>query len=357
MWQKEPVECTLILENSELKALFITETGKTEIREIPKPPPAADEVLLRVRLVGYCGSDLNTYRGKNPMVSLPRIPGHEVAATVEQAGACVPPAIKPGMNVTFSPYTNCGHCPSCRRGRPNACQFNQTMGVQRDGALTEFVVVPWQKLYRSEKLSLRELALVEPLTVGFHAADRGRVSEQDSVAVFGCGAIGLGAIAGAAYRKARVIAVDIDDRKLELARRAGASHTINSATQKLHDALAGIAPGGPDVVIEAIGLPATFRAAVEEVAYTGRVVYIGYAKEPVSYETKLFVQKELDILGSRNALGDFAEVISMLERGGFPAGELITRVVPLSQAGEALRDWDRNPAAVARILVDLDANA
>jgi len=338
-----------------VKALFITETGKTEIREIPKPAPAADEVLLRVRLVGYCGSDLNTFRGKNPMVSLPRIPGHEVAATIEQAGANVPPALKPGLNVTFSPYTNCGHCPSCRRGRPNACQFNQTMGVQRDGALTEHVVVPWKRIYRSDKLSLRELALVEPLTVGFHAADRGRVSDKDTVAVFGCGAIGLGAIAGAAYRKAAVIAVDIDDKKLELARRAGAGHTINSATQKLHDKLAEIVSGGPDVVIEAIGLPATFRAAVEEVAYTGRVVYVGYAKEPVSYETKLFVQKELDILGSRNALGDFAAVIAMLELGRFPTEELITRVVPLSRAGEALREWDKDPAAVARILVDMDA--
>jgi len=338
-----------------VKALFITETGKTELREIPKPAPAADEVLLKVRLVGYCGSDLNTFRGKNPMVSLPRIPGHEVAATIEQAGAEVPGHLKPGLKVTFSPYTNCGHCPSCWRSRPNACQFNQTMGVQRDGALTEYVVVPWKKLYCSDKLSLRELALVEPLTVGFHAADRGRVSHKDVVAVFGCGAIGLGAIAGAAYRKATVIAVDIDDRKLELARRAGAGHTINSAALDLHDKLAEAVPGGPDVVIEAIGLPATFRAAVEEVAYTGRVVYIGYAKEPVSYETRLFVRKELDILGSRNALDDFSAVIAMLERGGFPTDALITRVVPLRQAGEALRDWDKDPAAVARILVDMDA--
>ncbi|MGD0088865.1 MAG: zinc-binding alcohol dehydrogenase family protein [Planctomycetota bacterium] len=338
-----------------MKALFITETGKTEIREIPKPAPTADEVLLRVRLVGYCGSDLNTFRGKNPMVSLPRIPGHEVAATVEQAGAGVPAEIKPGLNVTFSPYTNCGRCPACLRNRPNACQFNQTLGVQRDGALTEYVAVPWRKLYRSDKLPLRELALVEPLTVGFHAVDRGRVAAQDVVTVLGCGAIGLGAIAGAACRQATVIAVDVDDQKLALARRAGATHTINSATQKLHDLLAEIAPGGPDVVIEAIGLPATFRAAVEEVAFTGRVVYIGYAKEPVSYETKLFVQKELDILGSRNALGDFAAVITMLERGVFPTDALISRVVPLGRAGEALREWDRNPGAVARILVDLDA--
>jgi threonine dehydrogenase-like Zn-dependent dehydrogenase len=338
-----------------MKALYITAARKTEIREIPAPTPAADEVLLRVRLVGYCGSDLNTFRGRNPMVSLPRIPGHEVAATIERAGADVPVEYALGLNVTLSPYTNCGRCPSCRRNRPNACQFNQTLGVQRDGALTELIAVPWRKLYRSAKLSLRELAVVEPLTVGFHAVDRGDVAAGETVTVFGCGAIGLGAIAGAAFRQARVIAVDIDDAKLELARRAGAAHTINNSRQNLHEALQAIADGGPDVMVEAVGLPATFRAAVEEVAFTGRVVYIGYAKEPVAYETKLFVQKELDVRGSRNALGDFAQVIRMLEAGCFPVQELITRVVPFARAGEALGEWDRNPAVVTRILVDLDA--
>lgn len=336
-----------------MRALFITAPGKTEIREIPRPLPCADEVLLRVRLVGYCGSDLNTFRGKNPLVSLPRIPGHEIAATLEQAGPGVPAELKPGLNVTLSPYTNCGTCPSCRRSRPNACQFNQTLGVQRDGALTEFIVAPWRKLYRSDKLSLRELALVEPLTVGFHAAERGRVEAQDLVAVLGCGAIGLGAIAGAANRGAAVIAVDIDDAKLDLARRAGARHVLNSSREDLHERLQALAPGGPDVIVEAIGLPQTFRAAVEEVSFTGRVVYIGYAKEPVSYETRVFVQKELDILGSRNALGDFAAVIRMLERGGFPVDAMVTKSVPLAQAGEALAEWDRNPAAVTKILVDL----
>jgi len=335
-----------------MKAFRIVAPGKTEIVDIPPPKPGAGEVLLKVELVGYCGSDLSTYRGKNPMVSLPRIPGHEVAATILQRGTDVPAQWKPGTKVTLSPYTNCGKCPSCRRNRPNACEFNQTMGVQRDGALTEYIVAPWQKLYRSDRLSLPELALVEPLSVGFHASARGEVSEKDDVAVLGCGAIGLGAISGAAWRKANVIAVDIDDGKLEIARRAGAHQVINSCKQNLHEELARLTAGGPDVVIEAIGLPATFRAAVEEVAFTGRVVYIGWVKEPVSYETKLFVQKELDIRGSRNALGDFPDVISMLERGTFPVDAIITHTAPFAKAGEALAMWDKNPA-VTKILVEM----
>ncbi len=336
-----------------MKAMYITERGKTEFRQIDKPAIASDQALLKVRMVGYCGSDLNTFRGRNPMVTLPRIPGHEVAATIEAVGPAVPAKFRPGMNVTLSPYTNCGSCPSCRRGRPNACQFNQTMGVQRDGALTEYVAVPWHKLYPSDKLSLRELALVEPLTVGFHAADRAAVTKQDVVAVMGCGAIGLGAIAGAAFRGAKVIAIDIDDAKLAIARKAGAACTINSASG-LHEALEKLAPGGPDVIVEAIGLAATFKAAVEEVAFTGRVVYVGYPKEPVSYEAKLFVQKELDIRGSRNALGDFATVIEMLEQGRFPVDDVITQMVPFDAAGEGLRQWDANPLTVTKMLVNLD---
>lgn len=337
-----------------MKALYIVEPGKTEVRDVKRPEIAADEVLLRIRMVGFCGSDLNTWRGRNPMVTLPRIPGHEVAATIEAAGAAVPKEFRIGMNVTLSPYSACGDCPACRRGRVNACQFNHTLGVQRDGAMAEYLAISWKKLYASTKLSLRELALVEPLTVGFHAADRGRVQESDTVCVLGCGAIGLGAIAGAAYRKATVIAVDVDDEKLALAGRVGAAHTINSGRQDLHAQLQQLTRGGADVVIEAIGLPQTYRAAVEEVAFTGRVVYIGYAKEPVSYETKLFVQKELDVMGSRNALGDFAQVIAMLEAGRFPADAMVSKVVRLEEAGEALAEWDRAPGKVNRILVDMD---
>lgn len=308
--------------------------------------------MLRVQRVGLCGSDLNSFRGKNPLVSYPRIPGHEIAATIEEVGVKTPETFQPGMNVAVSPYTSCGTCSSCRRSRPNACRSNQTLGVQRDGALTEYIRVPWQKLYASTRLSWNELALVEPLTVGFHAVDRGRVTDLDTVAILGCGGIGLGAIAGAAFRNAVTIAVDVDDTKLGIARKAGAAHTINSKTESLHERLQELTDGnGPDVIIEAIGLPSTFRAAVEEVAFTGRVVYIGYAKEHVAYETRLFVQKELDILGSRNALNDFGSVIQMLENGAFPVEEAVTQIVPMSEVGEALQAWDENPAACTKIMV------
>lgn len=340
-----------------MKALVLHEPGYASIETVPEPTPQAGEALLRVRRVGLCGSDLNSFRGRNPLVNFPRVPGHEVAATIvslDGVSGC-DAALAVGMDVTFSPYTHCGVCSSCGNGRFNACERNQTLGVQRDGALGEYLAVPAEKLY-SAALGLEELCLVEPLTVGFHAVARGRVQPGDTVAIFGCGGVGLGAVAASAFRGATTIAIDIDDAKLTTARLAGAAHTIHSRREDVTQALRERTGGrGPDVVIEAIGTPATFRAAVELVGYTGRVVYIGYAQEAVAYETKLFVQKELDILGARNALPeDFRAVIRMLEQGRFPVKAAISAVVPLDEAPAILTAWNNNPGQFTKIMIRLD---
>lgn len=336
-----------------MKAFQIQQAGSAKVINIPDlSVPSTGDILLRVNLVGMCGTDLTTFRGGNAMVTFPRIPGHEIAATVVEGAD----DLDPGTVVTVSPYTECGQCPSCLRGRPNACQYNQTMGVQRDGAMTEYISVPRSRIYAAN-LSLKDLCMVEPLTVGAHAAARGRVTPEDHVAVFGCGGIGLGAIASAAFRGANVIAIDVDNAKLEVARKAGAQHLINTAREDLHERLQELTGGrGPDVAIEAIGLPLTFRAAIEEVAFTGRVVYIGYAKEPVAYETRLFVQKELDILGSRNALPeDFCAVIKMLEAGRFPVEDAVSATIAPEQAAEVLAEWSANPGRFTKIQVQFSA--
>lgn len=338
-----------------MKGFSITEPGKTELIDLQQPRPGADEILLQSRLIGLCGTDLSTFRGKNPLVSYPRIPGHEIAATIVETGAEVPAEFQAGMDVTVYPNTSCGTCASCRRGRTNACKFNQTLGVQRDGAMKGFFTAPWRKVYVSQGLSLRELSLVEPLAVGFHAAERGRVTPADTVAVIGCGTVGLGALAAAATRGATAVAIDLDDGKLALAKKAGAQHAIHAGRANMHEELGALTGGlGPDVVIEAVGTPDTYRTAVEEVAHTGRVVYIGWAKEAVSYESKLFVHKELDILGSRNSLAEFPAVISMLAEGRFPVEETISATVPLDGAGDALKRWSDSPGSFTKILVNMD---
>jgi len=337
-----------------MKAIHIERPGRVSLVNKEKPVPGEAEVLLKILYVGFCGSDLSTYLGKNPMVDYPRVPGHEITAIIEGLGQGVPSEFQAGETVTVVPYTSCGECPSCLRGRSNACQFNQTLGVQRDGAMQEYLAVPWRKVLKAPSLGARELAMVEPLTVGFHAIERGRVGSSDVVAVLGCGMIGAGAIVHAVQKGKSVIAVDIDEHKLELASRLGATHTLNSGISELHSELESLTDGrGPDVVVEAAGNPLTYRAAVDVVAFTGRVVCIGYAGSEVSFATKLFVQKEMDIMGSRNATAeDFINVINYLERGTFPLDSMLSRMIKAEEAAEALKSWADDPGKIMKILVD-----
>ncbi len=334
-------------------AIQIISPENIKIADRPVPVAGTGEVLLKINYVGFCGSDLNTFLGKNTMVEFPRVPGHEISAVIEAVSEDVPEKFKPEQLVTVVPYTNCGQCSSCRKGRYNACRYNQTLGVQRDGAMQEFMTVPWQKLICDDQLTAKELTMVEPLTVGFHAVDRGRVTDIDTVMILGCGMIGSGAIIRAALRGATVIAVDIDDRKLALAGKIGAKFCINSKTTNLHEALQQITGGlGPDVIIEAAGNPFTYQSALEEAAFAARVVCIGYAKDEISFATKLWVQKEIDILGSRNATpSDFEAVINYLKQGSFPLDEMITFIIQPDAAADAFTAWAANPGKIMKILV------
>lgn len=337
-----------------MKAIQITEPSVMKIIDIAEPQMGDDEVLLKMKYVGFCGSDLNTFRGGNPMVKMPVVPGHEVGAEIVKVGKNVPDVLKPGMTVTVNPYTNCGKCASCRNGRVNACEHNETLGVQRWGAMCEYLSLPWAKVIPAGQLSARTSALIEPMSVGFHAVSRAQVTDIDVVMVIGCGMVGMGAVVRAAQRGAIVIAADIDDEKLALAKQMGASYAVNTKTEDVHARLMEITSGfGPDVIIEAVGSIPTYQMAINEVAFTGRVVCIGYAKSEVSFQTKYFVQKELDIRGSRNAQpSDFRAVIRYLERGTCPVDRLISNEVKPEGAVNAMDQWAANPGKVFRILVN-----
>jgi threonine dehydrogenase-like Zn-dependent dehydrogenase len=339
-----------------MKAISLLAARKVAMVEVLEPIPGPEDVLIDVHYVGLCGSDLNAYRGAFPFIQYPRILGHEASGIVTAKGPGVPHAIHIGDRVTLSPYSSCGMCPACRAGRTNCCQFNQTLGLQRDGVLAGRAALHYSDLFASQMLSLEELALIEPLSVGYHATNRGRVRETDTVLAIGCGAVGIGVIAASRRKGATVIAVDVDEAKLNLARRFGAQHTVNSSVQDVLSAVQDLTTGnGVHVAIEAVGLPDTFRLAVEAVAFAGRVVYIGYAKSEVCYDTTLFVRKELDVLGARNALRVFPAVINMVEQRQFPFLDLISATYPFAQAGNALREWDADPPRFAKVLIDVRA--
>ncbi len=342
-----------------MKSLVIDKIGHTAFCDVPTPEPGPGEVLVSVHHVGLCGSDLSTFNGANPLVELPRIPGHEIGGVILETGPNVPGHLSPGSRVVVVPYTTCGTCPACRRGRANACQFNQTLGVQRDGGLCDRIVLPADRLIVNDTLPVHHLALVEPLSVGFHAVSRGQVSSDDTVLVLGGGMIGVGAILGAQARGARVIVSEISTAKAETLRKLGAEAIVNPLETDLEKAVAELTDGrGADVIIEAAGVAQTFRLAVDLAPFTGRIVYIGYAKGEVAYETRFFNLKELDIRGSRNAVReDFDAVIDFLEKHADMADPLISKTFLWEEATSALDYWVAHRDETFKIIIDFGKDA
>lgn len=338
-----------------MKAYQLSGPGQAAFIDVSEPRMRPDEVLLRVRRVGMCGSDLSAYRGTSSMVRYPVVPGHEISAEVLDIGAESADGLEVGDLVTVLPYFSCGRCGACKAGRANACQFNETLGVQRPGALCEFISVPRSHVVTlSPCLSTEEAALIEPLSVGFHLANRSGVSQGEHVAVFGCGAVGLGAVAASSYKGARVTAVDIARPKLDMARRFGAVSGINSAVEDpVTLLLADTGREGVDVAIECVGQPATFLQALESVRFAGRVGIVSYSTKEVSFNTKLIVAKELDLHGSRNARDEFAEVQGMLLTSGVPFIEMITETVPFPDVTSALHRWSASPESFTKIMVEV----
>lgn len=338
-----------------MKALVIDAIGHAEFRDVPEPVPGEDDVLIDVRHVGLCGSDLNTFRGANPLSVLPRIPGHEIGGIILKTGAAVPEEFEAGVSVIVIPYTTCGKCSACLKGRENACRYNQTLGVQTDGGMTSRLAVHHDRLILNDDLPAAHLALVEPISVGFHAVARGRVAASDTVVVLGGGMIGVGAMLGAIARGARVIAVEVSEEKREGLLNLGVEAVINPTLVDLADTVAGLtADQGADVVIEAVGLPETFRTSVDLACFAGRVVYIGYAKAEVSYDTSRFNLKELDIFGSRNATrSNFEAVIAFLREHTELADGLISRMFKWSEAAGAFAYWEERRNRTFKVMVDL----
>lgn len=338
-----------------MKAVQISHAQQARTVSLQDPgAPGKGEVLLKMMYVGFCGSDLNTFLGRNSMALDPVIPGHEAGAVIEAVGEGVPDHLRPGMTVTVNPYTSCGHCSSCRNRRYNACRSNETLGVQRDGIMRERAILPWEKVIPAGNLDPMTCALVEPMSVGFHAVDRAMVTDSDTVMVIGCGMVGMGAVVRSVLRGATVIAADVDPQKLALAASMGAAHTINTLEEDVHARLAEITAGhGPDVVVEAAGSAPTYQMALREVAFTGRLACIGYAPGEVALEPRLIVQKELDVRGSRNALPeDFRAVIHYLEHTESPVSAFITKIIRPDEAYDTLRWWSEHHGEVFRILVD-----
>ena len=278
-----------------MKTIIIPEPGKVEIIDTPMPAPKPGEALLKVLCGGICGSDLGTYRGTFAYASYPRIPGHEFSAEIVDVNGDAP-NLKKGMVVTANPYFNCGKCYSCERGLVNCCEHNETLGAQRDGAFSEYVCIPVERIYDGKGLSPDVLAAIEPFCISYHGAvTRGKVKAGDKVLVIGSGTIGVLAAIAAKSQGAEVYISDVAEKKMNYAVETfGLNGGIfNDGTENFIKKCFETTNGhGFDVAIEAVGLPQTFQAAIDAAAFGANVVLIGVGKKNLDFNFTLLQKKE-----------------------------------------------------------------
>lgn len=337
-----------------MKSMVINNPGQVEIKEVTKPVPKEGEALLKLLYGGICGSDLGTYRGTFAYVSYPRTPGHEFSAEIVEIGPN-DKGLEKGMIVTANPYFNCGSCYSCQRGLVNCCTTNQTMGVQREGAFSEYITMPIERIYDGKGLPAKTLTLIEPFCISYHGVSRANVKKGDKVLVIGAGTIGVLAAVAAKALGATVYISDIAAEKLEFAKEFGVDGIIvNDSSENLEAQVNEITNGnGFDVTIEAVGLPSTFQNCIDCAAFGGRVVLIGVGKKNLDFNFTLIQKKELNIYGSRNALKkDFEELIDLVKNGGFDLEKIITNTYKMEDAKTAFEDFSQNAGSMLKVVFE-----
>lgn len=337
-----------------MKTIIINKPGEVNIIDTPKPVRKKGEALLKVLYGGICGSDLGTYRGTFAYASYPRIPGHEFSAEIIEIDDN-DRNLKPGMIVTCNPYFNCTKCYSCKRGLVNCCTSNETLGAQRDGAFSEYITMPIERIYDGKGLSAKTLALIEPFCISYHGVSRADVKEGDTVLVVGAGTIGVLAAVAAKAKGAKVYISDIAEKKMNYAVETfgldGGILNDNHADfiQKVEE----ITDGNYfDVTIEAVGLPSTFLNCIEAAAFGARVVQIGVGKKNVDFDFTLLQKKELNVFGSRNALKkDFLELINLVKEGKVDLEKIVTNTYSFDEAAKAFSDFDKNAASMLKVII------
>ena len=337
-----------------MKTVWIEKPFEIAVTDTEMPVPKEGEALLKVLYCGICGADVASYTGNQPFTTYPRIPGHEFSAQI----VSIPDNdrnLKPGDIVTANPYFNCKTCYSCQRGYVNCCTDNQTMGVQRDGSFREYITMPVERIYDGKGLSAKELALVEPFTISYHALHRAPVKQGDKVLVVGAGPIGLFALISAKAQGAEVYVADVLDGRLEKAKHFGAAGTINSAKTDIREEAMKITGGnGFDVCVEACGLSVTFMACIDCAAFAANIILIGNGKKETTFLHSILLKKELNVFGSRNSYPkDFQAVIDLIASGEVNVLDMVSDIYPMDRADEAFKALASNDGSLAKVLIEM----
>jgi 2-desacetyl-2-hydroxyethyl bacteriochlorophyllide A dehydrogenase len=324
-----------------MKTMTLEEPGRFALSDTTPPRhPAEGEARVRVHRVGVCGTDLHAYRGRQPFFSYPRILGHELGVEILEIGEN-DRGLKAGDHCSVEPYLNCGTCVACRRGKSNCCATLKVLGVHADGGMREMIVVPENKLHKSEILSLEQLALVETLGIGAHAVFRAQPEPDEWALIVGAGPIGLSVLEFARIAGVRTVVADVSENRLAFARKKGAQAVLNARDKEMTESLKEIASGElPTLVFDATGNSASMHRSFEFVASGGKLVFVGLFQGDVTFHDPDFHRKEMTILSSRNSTpDDFRRIIRLMEEGEIDAESWITERVPFERMPERFPAW------------------
>ncbi len=328
-----------------MKAIRLAAAQRFEWIDISDPaPPGRGEALVAIKAIGICGTDVSGYLGKMPFIEFPRILGHELGVEVMAVGDGIT-NLKAGDRCSVEPYLNCGHCHACKQGRTNCCETLEVLGVHRDGGMCERLLLPAHKLHRSDKLTLEQLALVETLAIGCHAVNRGAVRAHEDVLIIGAGPIGLSVLEFARLATDRVAVLELNETRRDFVRRHY-PHVI-LLSHPPPDCIA-------QVVFDATGSPASMSQTLRHAKFTGRIVFVGITKEPVTIDDPLLHRRELTLLASRNALAaDFTRIIDLIETGRIDTRPWISHRSSFAAVPEAFKAWVQPSSGVIKAMVEM----
>ncbi|MCX6956323.1 MAG: galactitol-1-phosphate 5-dehydrogenase [Verrucomicrobia bacterium] len=320
-----------------MKALLLTAPSQLDLVDFPAPTPAADEVLVRIRACGICGSDIHGWDGSTGRRQPPLIMGHEASGEVVSAGPRVE-KWRAGDRVTFDSTIYCGTCRFCRHGQINLCENRRVVGVspteyKQHGAFAEFVAVPERILYRlPDALPYDQAAMIEPVSIAVHAVQRIKIAPTDTAVVVGSGMIGLLVIQALRWAGAqRIVAVDLADNRLALARRLGATHAFNPSTADVAAEVARLTDGlGADVSLEVVGVTPTVNLALAVLKRGGSCVLVGnLSPKTQDFPLQAVVTKELTVTGTCSSAGEYPLCLDLIARGVIDVKPMIETVAPL----------------------------
>ena len=338
-----------------MKVLVCTKPGLFEYTEMPAPVLQPGHAILKIKRIGICGTDLHAYRGIQPYFSYPRILGHELAADLVDADGA--DGFVPGEALTFRPYFSCGLCIACRNGKPNCCIQIKVCGVHIDGGMAEYFSVPSSTLIKSHGLGYDELALIEPLAIGAHGIRRAQIVKDEFVLVTGAGPIGLAAMEFARIAGAQLIALDVNDQRLQFCRnRINIPYTINALNGDVVSRLQEITNGDmPTVVIDATGNQKAINNAFQYMAHGGRYVLIGLQRDEISFSHPEFHKRESTLMSSRNATRqDFEYVITCMSNGLIDPSAYITHRVKFDSVKDEFEGWLDSSSGLIKAMVEMD---